>query len=437
MILRFSAPSGLGGHLAPPADKSVTHRALLLASVATGESLVRRPLQTGDCLSTRACLEALGVAMREEPGGGGPGVALRIEGRGLRGFREPADVLDAGNSGTTARLLSGLLAGQRLFAVLSGDDSLRGRPMLRVVDPLRRMNSDIRGRRGGELLPLCFLPGSGSLRAGRHVLPVPSAQVKSALLLAALRGDGETILEGRVDSRDHTERLFRALDLALRVEERRLVLGPAEGIPGFRLTVPGDISSAAFFLAGAALSGRELELRDCGLNPTRLGFVSVLRRMGSRIEEAVESSEGGEPVGSLRLHPGALRGTEVTALETPFLIDEVPLLAVLGAFAEGTTVVTGAGELRHKESDRLAAVASLLEAVGGTVELREDGFLVQGPQGLSPGTVDPAGDHRLAMAAAILGAGINGGVEVRGFEAARVSYPDFVEDYRALGGRVE
>jgi 3-phosphoshikimate 1-carboxyvinyltransferase len=286
-------------------------------------------------------------------------------------------------------------------------------------------------------LPLCFLPGDGGLKAGRHVLPVASAQVKSALLLAGLRGDGPTLLEGRLDSRDHTERLLLALGLPLQLEEGRLLVSPAERVEPFELTVPGDLSSAAFFLAAALVSGRQLEVRDCGLNPTRLGFLEVLQRMGARIERQVESTDGGEPSGRLCLSPGPLVGTTVTAAETPFLIDEIPLLAVLAAFADGVTVVQGAEELRHKESDRLEAVARLLAAVGGRIEVRGDGFALEGPQRLSAGRVDPQGDHRLAMAGAVLGAGIPGGVRVEGFEAAQVSYPDFVADYRALGGRVE
>jgi 3-phosphoshikimate 1-carboxyvinyltransferase len=438
MTLRFSAPSGLGGVLEPPPDKSVTHRALLLAAVAEGPSLVRNPLSTGDCRSTRGCLEALGIAVRpEEPAGDPRRQALRLEGRGLRGLREPATILDAGNSGTTTRLLSGLLAGQRLFAVLDGDESLRQRPMLRVVEPLRAMGGELHGRQGGRLLPLCFLPGDGRLRAIRYQLPVASAQVKSALLLAALRAEGETVLEGRVDSRDHTERLLQSLGLELRCAAGRITMSPPRSVPPFELTVPGDPSSAAFFLAGAAISGRVLEVRGCGLNPTRMGFVEVMRRMGARLEAAVELHQAGEPVGTLRLTAADLEGAVVTAEEVPFLIDEIPLLAVLGLFARGATVVEGAGELRHKESDRLGAVERLVRAVGGRLELREDGFAVEGPQELSPGLVDPGGDHRLAMAAAAMAAGVAGGVRVQGFEAARVSYPDFVADYRALGGTVE
>ena len=278
MTLRFSAPRGIGGVMTPPPDKSITHRALLLAAVAGGVSRIANPLATGDCLSTRACLRALGVEVEEDAGAG----LDRFAGRGLRGLAEPAEVLDAQNSGTTIRLLCGLLAGQPLHAVLSGDASLRARPMLRVVEPLRGMGARIEGRAGGRLAPLALLPGSGTLRALRYDLPVPSAQVKSALLLAALRADGESSLGGALDSRDHTERLLGFLGLSLgRTERAACGSSRPSALPAFELEVPGDPSSAAFFLAAALVSGRELEVTGCGLNPTRLGFVRVLARMGA------------------------------------------------------------------------------------------------------------------------------------------------------------
>jgi 3-phosphoshikimate 1-carboxyvinyltransferase len=298
------------------------------------------------------------------------------------------------------------------------------------------MGAQLHGRQGGRLLPLCLLPGSGTLIAGRHELAVASAQVKSALLLAALRADGETTLTGRLDSRNHTELLFDALGVAVTAGRGTLVVSPPERIDAFCLTIPGDVSSASFFLAGALITRRRLAVEGCGLNPTRLGFLSVLRRMGAAIEERVEAVECGEPVGSLRVRPADLTATTVRAEEIPSLIDEIPLLAVVALFARGTTVVEGAEELRHKESDRLAAVGRLVAAVGGRIDLRRDGFAVEGPQTPTPGTVDPEGDHRLAMAAAVLGAGVAGGVSVLGFEAAQVSYPDFVKDYQTLGGVV-
>ncbi|MCX7029715.1 MAG: 3-phosphoshikimate 1-carboxyvinyltransferase [Spirochaetes bacterium] len=423
---------GLGGAYAPPADKSITHRSLLLAAVAGGTSVVRQALATGDCRSTRSCLERLGILIGEAADG-----TLSIRGAGLRGLAEPAGVLDAGNSGTTMRLLSGMLAGLPLFAVMTGDASLAGRPMARVVEPLRAMGARIEARARGTLAPLCFLPGTGSLRPLSWDLPMASAQVKGALILAALRAEGPSLIGGRIGSRDHTERMLGAgLGLGVRVEGGRLRVEPARAVPSFEILVPGDVSSAAFFIAGSLVSGREIVVRDCGLNPTRLAFLDVVRRMGARVDTSEEGSSLGEPWGTVRVSPGRLRAASVGPDEVPGLIDEVPLLAVLGLFAEGLTEVRGADELRHKESDRLAAVIRLAAALGGRIEPLADGFRVEGPQRLAGGTVDPAGDHRIAMAAAIAGAGTETGVRVTGIECAKVSYPEFVRDFQSLGGTV-
>jgi len=434
MEATFSAPRGLGGDLYPPADKSITHRALMLAAVAAGESRVFNPLSTGDCLATRRCLEDLGVRFAPLPPGGRPG--LRIAGRGLTGLRGPAGALDAGNSGTTLRLLAGLIAGLPIRVVLGGDDSLNSRPMLRIVEPLRSMGADIRGASGGRYPPLEFLPGGGSLGPADYCLPVASAQVKSTLLFAGLRAASPSLLTGKIDSRDHTERLYHYLGLPLSREAGFLRLEPVDSIPPFELEVPGDFSSAAFFITGALISGQELTVRGCGLNPTRLGFLRVLERMGAQLEVRDEGESGGEPVGSIRVRPGALSAVTVTAEEVPALIDEIPLVAVLGAFARGVTAVCGAGELRYKESDRIRAVVDMLGALGGRAEPKEDGFSVDGPQVLSGGTVDSGGDHRIAMAGAILAAGAGTPVTVERFEAAAVSFPDFISDFRRLGGEV-
>jgi 3-phosphoshikimate 1-carboxyvinyltransferase len=435
MTLSFRATRGLTGRIVPPADKSITHRALIFAGLAEGRSRVHNPLDTGDCISTRNCLRALGVAVTETRSPGG-GITLEIEGRGLRGFREPGDVLQAGNSGTTARLFAGMLAGQRILTILNGDGSLRSRPMLRVVEPLRGMGAEIHGRNRGRHLPLVFVPAADELRRIDYALEVPSAQVKSAIMIAALRARGEVRIRGRIDSRDHTERLFQNLGLPLQREGAQLTVQPVDAVPAFELTVPGDISSAAFFIAGALIAGKELLVENCGLNPSRFGFLDLLMRMGARIEVQEGSPSGGEPVGNLHVLPGELRGVEIEPESIPSCIDEVPLLAVLGAFARGVTRVRGAGELRHKESDRLAAVSRLFSSLGGRIEQNGDDFTVEGPQLLHGGQVDPRGDHRIAMAAAVASAGIREGVAVRGFEAAQVSFPDFVGMFRLLGGEV-
>jgi 3-phosphoshikimate 1-carboxyvinyltransferase len=427
----FRVRRGVGGTYAPPPDKSITHRALMLAAVAEGRSRVRRPLATGDCVSTRRCLESLGAAFTED------GDGLTVQGVGLRGLREPPGALDAENSGTTTRLLSGLIAGQALFAVLGGDDSLVRRPMARVVQPLRQMGARIEGRDGGRFAPLCFLPGTGDLQPLEWEIPVPSAQVKSCLLLAALRASGPSTIRGKVASRDHTERMVQSLGVRLEAGDSLLRVHPAARLPGFELEVPGDVSSAAFFVAASLVSGKPLVLRSCGINPTRLGFIEAARRMGASISVEQTGSALGEPCGTLTVTPGSLRGTEVGPGEVPELIDEIPLLAVLGLFARGVTRVSGAAELRVKESDRLEMIARMVEGLGGKIEMGEDGFSMEGPQQLArSASVDPRGDHRIAMAAAVAAAGTGGSVRVTGFDCSRVSYPDFIRDFTALGGEV-
>jgi 3-phosphoshikimate 1-carboxyvinyltransferase len=426
----FRAPRGLGGDYIPPPDKSITHRALMLAAISSASSRIANPLATGDCISTRRCLESLGAVFQTAEG------VWMAQGVGLRGLREPRRPLDAENSGTTTRLLSGLLAGQPFLSVLTGDDSLLGRPMARVVSPLRAMGARVEGRQGGKYAPLCFLPGERDLAPLDWELPVPSAQVKSCLLLAGLRASGPSRIGGMIGSRDHTERMLRSLGVAVEEEEGELRVHPVARIPAFDADVPGDISSAAFFITAALVSGRALAVRECGINPTRCGFLEVVRRMGASVEISEERSSVGEPAGSIRVSPGELRGARIGREEIPELIDEVPLLAVLALFARGVTEVRGAEELRFKESDRLDMIARMAKSLGGKIEVFEDGFAVEGPQTLRRGEVDPKGDHRIAMAAAVAAAGIPEGVTVRGFDCARVSYPDFMRDYQALGGEI-
>ena len=424
---------GLGGAYAPPADKSLTHRSLLLAAVADGTSVVRRPLATGDCLSTRTCLERLGIRIAAASDG-----TLTIHGAGLRGFAEPPGVLDAENSGTTMRLLSGLLAGLPLFAVMTGDSSLARRPMARVVEPLRAMGARIEARARGALAPLAFLPGSGHLRPLSWDLPVASAQVKGALILAALRAEGPSLIGGRIGSRDHTERMLGAgLGLGVRVEGGRLRVEPARAVPGFETSVPGDVSSAAFFIAGALVSGRELLVSDCGLNPTRLGFLEVARAHGrpdrnvgrgdlARRALGHRARIAGSPAGRIRRARRSPRADRRGAADRgPGALRRWrrPRCAVRTSC--GTRRATGSP--RWSGSPRRSAARSSRST---------DGFRVEGPQRLAGGTVDPAGDHRIAMAAAIAAAGIDAGVRVTDIGCAKVSYPDFVRDYQSLGGTV-
>lgn len=415
-LYRVERRGGLRGELRVPGDKSISHRALLLNGVAHGHARVGGLLDAGDVRSTARCLRLLGVSIERDGGD------VVVEGRAMR-LLEPQDVLDCGNSGTSIRLLSGVLAGQPFLSVLTGDASLRGRPMRRVLDPLRSMGARVDGRGEGSLAPLAIRGGGLQNRA--HTLPIASAQVKSALLLAGLQGEGE--LDLRVDvCRDHTERMLLAMGVPLQIDAGGLRLLGRVVPESVDVDVPGDISSAAFFLVAATIvPDSEVMLRDVGLNPTRDGIIEVLRRMGAdiRIEDRIEVA--GEARGTLIVRSAALRGVTIEAALVPRLIDELPVLAVAAAMAEGETIVMGAGELRVKESDRIRATVSLLRALGAEADERPDGFVVRGGGFRSGGQIDADQDHRIAMAGAVAGLVAPGPTYIDGFEAVGISFPTF------------
>jgi 3-phosphoshikimate 1-carboxyvinyltransferase len=416
----------VSGVVRVPGDKSITHRALLFSALARGTSHVGGALTSLDAKSSARVLRQLGASV--SPLRDGSVVSITGKGR----LRAPQAVLNCGNSGTTARLLLGLLAGHRFRARLTGDSSLRRRPMRRVTGPLSAMGARFEDS-ADDGLPLTIR--GGALRPLRYELPVASAQIKSALLLAGLTGEVEVAIgEMRGRSRDHTERLLRAFGYPVAANDGWVTFRPGGRVEPFELQVPGDPSSAAF-LAGAAILAEEGELRisGVGVNPTRIGFLAVLQRMGAAIAIEGATEHVGEPVGDLVVRPAALVGTEVHAEEVPILIDEIPLLAVLASRARGSTVFRDVGELRVKESDRLSLIAENLRTIGGRAEVNGDDLVVDGVSAPPRGFVRSAGDHRIAMAFAVLGTVPGARVRVDDMACAAVSFPRFPETLRSLG----
>jgi len=416
------------GEVSVPGDKSVSHRAVMLASLAQGESRVRGFLHAEDTLRTVGMMRALGASV--EPVSP---TELRIQGTGLRGLSEPADVIDAGNSGTTIRIGSGILAAQPFLSVVTGDPYLRVRPMARVVRPLTQMGATIWGRDGNRLPPLCIR--GAALKGIRYEMPVPSAQVKSAVLLAGLFADSPVAVVEKLPTRDHTERMLDAMGARLSRDGSTVTVSPADRLNPVDLTVPGDISSAAFFLVLAAVApGSELAVRGVGVNPLRTGIVDVLRRMGADLRLADERVEGGEPVADIVVRGAPLQGTEVVPGEVPRLIDEVPALCVAAAFAEGRTEIRGAGELRVKESDRIAAMAANLAALGVACGETPDGIWVEGPARFVPGgALASRGDHRIAMSLLALGKAADIDVMVEDIACIDTSFPGFKAILEGMG----
>jgi 3-phosphoshikimate 1-carboxyvinyltransferase len=436
-VTRFDPTGPLRGELRPPSDKSISHRAALIAAMGEGETHVNGYLDGADTLSTLAAVEKLGAKVtRERNSGSGvlnpPGLTLWIEGVGLHNARSAE--IDVGNAGTLLRLLPGWLAGQvGKEWTLDGDDSIRRRPVDRIALPLREMGADL-GARDDRLPPL-EVRGT-NLHGITYEMPIASAQVKSCLLFAGLLAEGETRVVEPAPSRNHTEEMLSAAGASVTSEGNEVVIQPAERLEPDALLVPADISSAAFFLTASVLVPEsELEFTEVGVNPTRTGLLTVLERMGAEIERDGEVESGGERVATLRVRSAPqLQGTEVGGAEIPLAIDELPLVALAACFAEGTTTIRDAAELRRKESDRIATVSEALRALGGDVEPTEDGMVVQGTGGLRGGTIESHGDHRIAMLGAVAGLASREGVEVRGMDAAAVSYPGFEDDLANLLG---
>ncbi|MDD5382546.1 MAG: 3-phosphoshikimate 1-carboxyvinyltransferase [Candidatus Margulisbacteria bacterium] len=416
--LKINPLKGGTKELLVPGDKSISHRAVMLGSIAKGETVVNNILLSADCLATIDCCRRLGINIKIH------GTRLIIDGKGLFGLKQPQGTLDAGNSGTTIRLISGILAGQNYEVNITGDESVQKRPMGRIAKPLRLMGASIEGRMSGNEIFAPLTIFGGDLKAIAYELPVASAQVKSAVLLAGLFADGETSVIEKVRSRDHTERMlehFGVVDsrYALRVTGRR-------EFEGVEIDVPGDISSAAFFLvAGAIIKNAELRIMNVGVNPTRTGIIDVLHRMGARLEIENERLLSEEPRADIIVKSSELGAVRLDGEIIPRIIDEIPIIAVAATQAKGATEIRGARELRIKESDRIKTVASELRKFGASVEELDDGLRIEGPTRLKGARIDSHGDHRIAMAMAIAGLAAEGETVIENAECVETSFPGF------------
>ena len=425
MEKRVKGCSSLKGEVAPPGDKSISHRAVILNSMASGKARIANFSSGDDCLAMISCLRALGVEIVEESG------LFTVSGVGKEGFAEPADVLNASNSATTMRLLAGLLAAQPFLSVITGDESLRSRPMARLIHPLRTMGADIWGRGYDSLAPLAIK--GGQLRGIDYTSPVASAQLKSAILIAGLFAEGCTTIEEPAASRDHTERMLGAMGADLKRDGPKIALTPPISLSPIDIHIPGDISSAAFWLVAAAIHpNAHITVTKTGINPTRTGIIDVLLQMGAKLRVKNERMEGGEPVADLELESSELEGTEIGGCIIPRIIDEIPLIALAGSLARGTTTISEAQELRVKESDRIGATVKELSKLGADMEELPDGMVIHGGRELKGGECHSHHDHRLAMTLGIAGLVAQGETVIHGAEAVDASYPGFWQDLERL-----
>ncbi len=419
--------TALRGELSIPGDKSISHRAVMFGSLARGTTRISRFLEGADCLSTISCFQKMGISIERSDR------EILVHGKGLHGLAAPADCLDVGNSGTTTRLISGILAGQNFVSELNGDASIQSRPMKRIITPLTAMGADIVSLKGNGCAPLRI--AGRPLHAIHYNSPVASAQVKSCVLLAGLYADGITSVTEPVLSRNHTELMLNYFGAQVESSGTTASIHPEPLLEGRDIQVPGDISSAAYFLgAGILTPGSEILLKNVGINPTRDGILRVLKDMGADITLMNEKHDG-EPVADLLVRSGALHGTEIGGEIIPALIDELPMLAVIAAFAEGTTVIRDAAELRVKESDRIEVMVENLKKMGADIEGTPDGMVIRGGRPLHGAVIDPRLDHRAAMSFAVAGTVCDGDLDIRDAECVTISYPDFYKDLYRLGSR--
>ncbi len=426
--MKFSRINGLRGELAVPGDKSISHRSVMFGAISRGTTEITGFLQSADCLSTISCFRKMGVEIENQ------GSRVLVKGAGMHGLKKPSEVLDCGNSGTTTRLISGILSAQAFDSVVTGDASIQKRPMDRILIPLTQMGARIRSAAGNGCAPL--LIQGAPLHGIHYQSPVASAQVKSSILLAGLYADGETRVTEPYLSRNHSELMLSHFGAKVRTEGTTAIIQPADELYACPVEVPGDISSAAFFLvAGLIIPHSEILIRNVGINPTRSGVLTVLQAMGADITLLNRHDRSGEPAADLLVRSSSLTGTCIEGSLIPALIDEIPILALAACFAEGETVIRDAAELKVKESNRLKVMTEGLSAMGAQVLETEDGMIIQGGAPLHGAVIDSRLDHRIAMTFAVAGLCADGETEIQGAECVNISYPQFYEDLNRLAGK--
>ena len=414
----------LRGQLTIPGDKSISHRAVMFGALAKGTTRITHFLDGADCLSTISCFQKMGITIEKNPS------EVLVHGKGLHGLSAPSEILDVGNSGTTTRLISGILAGQSFSSVLNGDASIQSRPMKRIITPLTAMGADITSQRGNGCAPLSI--NGRPLKSIHYNSPVASAQVKSCVLLAGMYADGITSVTEPVLSRNHTEIMLNYFGARVTSDNTTASIRPEPSLEAREIQVPGDISSAAYFIAaGLLVPGSEILLKNVGINPTRDGILRVCKAMGADITLLNERASG-EPTADLLIRSSSLHGTTIGGEIIPTLIDEIPMIAVMAAFAEGTTIIRDAQELKVKESDRIAVMAENLHRMGADVIPTDDGMIIHGGKPLHGASIDSHLDHRIAMSFAVAGAVCDGPLSIEGGECVNISYPDFYNDLYSL-----
>ncbi|MCM1081928.1 MAG: 3-phosphoshikimate 1-carboxyvinyltransferase [Clostridium sp.] len=424
--MKFKRAGGLSGEIIVPGDKSISHRSIMLGSLAKGNTEVTGFLQGADCLSTIDCFRKMGVEITNN----GDGIVV-ITGRGLRGLLPPKDTLDVGNSGTTTRLMSGILAAQSFSSRVNGDASIQKRPMKRIITPLLQMGADIKSENGNDCAPLVIT--GRQLKGISYASPVASAQVKSAILFAGLYAEGKTTVTEPALSRNHTELMLEEFGVDIKTEGKSVTVAPAKELFARKITVPGDISSAAYFMVAAAIMPNScVTVKNVGINPTRDGMIQVMKMMGADIAVEKTSADIGEPTADITVRTSELKGCVIGGDIIPTLIDEIPAIAILACFAEGETIIKDAGELKVKESNRIDVMVSNLSAMGADIEATEDGMIIKGGKALHGAKVDSRLDHRIAMSFAVAALNADGETGILGSECVDISYPGFYGDLKKL-----